>query len=39
MLALQGVHVVTPNKRLNSGPLPEYQAVRALQRSGRAHYM
>jgi homoserine dehydrogenase len=35
----QGVHVVTPNKRLNSGRYPAYAAVKALQRSHRAHYL
>jgi hypothetical protein len=35
----QGIHVVTPNKKLNSGPLSEYLAVKQLQRAGRAHYM
>lgn len=35
----QGIHIVTPNKKLNSGPLAEYLAVKQLQRSGRAHYM
>lgn len=35
----QGIHVVTPNKRLNSGPFSEYAAVKQLQRSHRAHYM
>lgn len=35
----QGIHVVTPNKRLNSGPLSEYLAIRQLQREGKAHYM
>ena len=33
-----GVHVVTPNKKLHSGPLPRYQAVRQLQAAGEAHY-
>ena len=27
----QGIHVVTPNKRLNSGPLHEYLKVKQLQ--------
>jgi hypothetical protein len=35
----RGLHVVTPNKRLNSGPLGDYLAVRALTRAGAAHYM
>ena len=35
----QGVHIVTPNKRLNSGRYQAYAAVKDLQRSHRAHYM
>lgn len=35
----QGIHVVTPNKRLNSGRYSNYDAVKALQRSHRVHYM
>ncbi|KAK2078870.1 hypothetical protein QBZ16_002560 [Prototheca wickerhamii] len=35
----QGIHVVTPNKRLNSGPFAAYSAVKSLQASGAAHYM
>ena len=31
--------MVTPNKRLNSGPLADYLAVRQLAHSGAAHYM
>ena len=31
--------MVTPNKKLNSGPLAEYLAVKQLQRQGKAHYM
>lgn len=34
----QGVHVITPNKKLHSGPLEDYLAVRALQAQGKAHY-
>ncbi len=30
----QGIHVVTPNKRLGSGPLREYQAAMQAARSG-----
>lgn len=33
-----GVHVVTPNKKLHSGPLERYRAVRQLQADGAAHY-
>ena len=31
--------MVTPNKRLNSGPFAAYSAVKSLQASGAAHYM
>ena len=31
--------MVTPNKRLNSGPLPAYRAVRGLAAAGAAHYL
>ena len=34
----QGVHVVTPNKKLSSGPYPQYAAVRALQRESYIHF-
>lgn len=34
----QGVHVITPNKKLHSGPIDRYAAVRALQAQGAAHY-
>jgi homoserine dehydrogenase len=33
-----GVHVITPNKKLHSGPLARYAAVRRLQAEGAAHY-
>lgn len=36
---LQGIHVVTPNKKLNSGPYPAWKAVKRLQAEGAAHYM
>lgn len=35
----QGIHVITPNKRLNSGRYANYAAVKALQRSHKSHYM
>ncbi|EFN56653.1 hypothetical protein CHLNCDRAFT_57539 [Chlorella variabilis] len=35
----RGIHIVTPNKKLNSGPLAEYLAVKQLQKAGSAHYM
>ena len=34
-----GIHVVTPNKKLTSGPLDDYSAVKALQRAGAAHFL
>ncbi|KAL2622518.1 hypothetical protein R1flu_002723 [Riccia fluitans] len=33
-----GIHIVTPNKRANSGPLDKYLAVRKLQRETYTHY-
>ncbi|KAH7620178.1 putative Bifunctional aspartokinase/homoserine dehydrogenase 1, chloroplastic [Nannochloris sp. 'desiccata'] len=35
----EGIHIVTPNKRLNSGKYSNYAAVKELQRTHRAHYM
>lgn len=34
----QGIHVVTPNKKLGSGPLAQYQAVRKLTRRSYTHW-
>jgi homoserine dehydrogenase len=34
----QEIHVVTPNKRLNAGPLDQLQAVKAVVADGKAHY-
>ncbi|GIL88501.1 hypothetical protein Vretimale_15367 [Volvox reticuliferus] len=34
----QGIHVVTPNKKLGSGPLEQYQSVRRMQREGYIHF-
>ncbi|GBF98799.1 bifunctional aspartate kinase homoserine dehydrogenase [Raphidocelis subcapitata] len=34
----QGLHIVTPNKKLGSGPLAQYQAVRARQRESFIHF-
>ncbi|KXZ53017.1 hypothetical protein GPECTOR_8g385 [Gonium pectorale] len=34
----KGIHVVTPNKKLGSGPLDQYQAVRRMQREGYIHF-
>ncbi|KAJ4916971.1 hypothetical protein Rs2_02521 [Raphanus sativus] len=35
---LRGIHVVTPNKKANSGPLDQYLKVRDLQRKSYTHY-
>ncbi|XP_034228539.1 bifunctional aspartokinase/homoserine dehydrogenase 1, chloroplastic-like isoform X3 [Prunus dulcis] len=34
----KGIHVVTPNKKANSGPLDQYLKIRALQRQSYTHY-
>jgi aspartokinase/homoserine dehydrogenase 1 len=34
----KGIHVITPNKKLGSGPLEQYQAVRKIQREGYVHF-
>ncbi|KAL2467562.1 Bifunctional aspartokinase/homoserine dehydrogenase 2 [Forsythia ovata] len=34
----QGLHVITPNKKANSGPLEQYLKLRALQRQSYTHY-
>ncbi|KAK7379625.1 hypothetical protein VNO80_05089 [Phaseolus coccineus] len=34
----KGIHVITPNKKANSGPLNEYLRLRALQRQSYTHY-
>jgi len=34
-----GVHVVTPNKKANSGPLDGYRALREARRQSGAHYL
>jgi homoserine dehydrogenase len=36
--AQAGIHIVTPNKKLNSGPLPQYQALRQFQRGSYIHF-
>ena len=33
-----GIHVITPNKKANSGELGYYQALRAIQRESYTHY-
>ncbi len=34
-----GIHVVTPNKKANSGSLPAYQALQAARRAAGTHYL
>ncbi|CAN1295024.1 Bifunctional aspartokinase/homoserine dehydrogenase 2, chloroplastic [Linum perenne] len=34
----KGIHVVTPNKKANSGPLDQYLKLRALQRKSYTHF-
>ncbi|KAK8342851.1 hypothetical protein V6Z12_A08G259300 [Gossypium hirsutum] len=34
----KGIHVITPNKKANSGPLDKYLKLRALQRQSYTHY-
>ncbi|KAF6152315.1 hypothetical protein GIB67_005969 [Kingdonia uniflora] len=34
----KGLHVITPNKKANSGPLDQYLKLRALQRQSYTHY-
>eukprot|EP00884_Botryococcus_braunii_P021858 jgi/Botrbrau1/8356/Bobra.0046s0017.1 len=34
----RGIHIITPNKKLNSGPLPQYLALRQFQRESYIHY-
>jgi aspartokinase/homoserine dehydrogenase 1 len=34
-----GIHVVTPNKKANSAPWADYQALLAARRSGGTHYL
>ncbi|XP_038717886.1 bifunctional aspartokinase/homoserine dehydrogenase 1, chloroplastic-like isoform X1 [Tripterygium wilfordii] len=34
----RGIHVITPNKKANSGPLDQYLKLRALQRKSYTHY-
>src|SRR6266852_3550021 len=35
----RGIHVVTPNKKANSGPLPYYQALQEARRAAGTHYL
>lgn len=34
----RGIHVITPNKKANSGPFEQYSKLRALQRQSYTHY-
>ncbi|KAJ8759499.1 hypothetical protein K2173_007112 [Erythroxylum novogranatense] len=34
----RGIHVITPNKKANSGPLEQYKKLRFLQRQSYTHY-
>ncbi len=34
-----GIHVVTPNKKANSGPMPYYRALQEAGRAAGAHYL
>eukprot|EP00850_Spirogloea_muscicola_P020048 SM000206S06257 [mRNA] locus=s206:61279:66445:- [translate_table: standard] len=34
----EGIHIVTPNKKANSGPLDQYLKLRELQRKSYTHY-
>lgn len=36
---LRGIHVVTPNKKANSGALPYYRAIQEARRSAGTHYL
>jgi aspartokinase/homoserine dehydrogenase 1 len=35
----RGIHVVTPNKKANSGALPDYRALRDAARAAGTHYL
>jgi aspartokinase/homoserine dehydrogenase 1 len=35
----RGIHVVTPNKKANSGPLPAYRALKEAARAAGTHYL
>lgn len=34
----RGIHIITPNKKLNSGPLDQYLSLREFQRDAYIHY-
>ncbi len=35
----RGIHIVTPNKKANSGPLPYYHALQEARRAAGSHYL
>ena len=35
----RGIHVVTPNKKANSGPMPYYRALQEARRAAGTHYL
>jgi bifunctional aspartokinase / homoserine dehydrogenase 1 len=35
----QGIHVITPNKKLGAGPLAQYKAVRSYSRANYTHWL
>ncbi len=35
----RGIHVVTPNKKANSGALPDYRALKEAARAAGTHYL
>jgi aspartokinase/homoserine dehydrogenase 1 len=35
----RGLHLVTPNKKANSGPLPYYRAIQEARRAAGSHYL
>ena len=35
----RGIHIVTPNKKANSGALPEYRALKEAARAAGTHYL
>ncbi len=37
-IAVQGLHIITPNKKLGSGPLERYNTVRRMQRESYIHF-
>ena len=35
----RGIHMVTPNKKANSGPLPYYRSLQEIRRAAGTHYL